>query len=80
MIRPVAQTRVWCDRGRARLPRSRRGNFFGDALRRLAGAGESSGAGPVADLHRRPSGPLDLALLLLAFYRRLREKFGRLAS
>ena len=28
MVRPAAQTPVWCDRGRARMPRSTGGAFF----------------------------------------------------
>jgi hypothetical protein len=31
VVRPAAQTRVWCDRGRVRMPRSTGGAFFADA-------------------------------------------------
>ena len=33
MVRLAAQTRVWCDRGRPKLPRSRRGIFFAGGRR-----------------------------------------------
>jgi hypothetical protein len=43
MVRVAAKTRVWCDRGRVKLPRSRRG-FFADAA---AGEGGPTMRGPM---------------------------------